>query len=233
MNTITINNKEYQSPASYNELPFKHFIELQKIANDETIGNYRKCVERVSIVTGADVDEIKYHTTPLQLVEINKTLEFLYEVTDFENAEFITDFKDADGNIYFINNLDITADFVSYEDIIMSFQQSEYDGYAFQLAMLCRKNSESLEDIQTNGDLLKTRVEVMKNLPTDLVFRVCSFFTKREESTQRFTELSTSLQLMREQLLTHIKNDLTEYTDGTKPLSSLQVASLKLIKCSL
>lgn len=233
MNKILINNKEYNSPESFNELPFKDFLELQKIERDYEGRNYRKCVERVSLLLGADVNEIKYYTTPQQLESINSTFQFLYDVEPLHNAEPIKQITDAANNIYFVNNLDISADYISYEDILMNFQDNEYDGFPFQLAMLCRKATESLEDIQTNGDLLIERVEIMKNLPTDIVFRVCSFFTKREESTQRFTELSTGVQNMQEQLLIMIEKDLVENTGGTKRLSYLQVASLKLIKYSL
>lgn len=233
MNKITINNKEYNSPSSFSELPFAVFLQLQKLEQDYEGRNYRKCVERVSLLIGADVNEIKYYTTPAQLESINSTFQFLYEVESLQNVEPITVITDKANNTYFVNNLDVSAEFVSYEDIIINFQANEFEGYPFQLAMLCRKATETLDDIQTDGNLLAERVDIMKNLPTDIVFRVCSFFTKREESTQRFTELSTEVQKMKQTLLTMINKDLTENTGGTKRLSCLQVASLKLIKYSL
>lgn len=232
MNKITINNKEYNSPESYNEIPFKHFLELQKVERDTTKGNYKKCVERVSLLLNAEINEVKLYTTPAELESINSTLQFLYDTTELQDVEPI-EFIAIDNDMYFVNNLGITGDYVSYEDIIMNFQTDVYAGYPFQLAMLCRKVNESLEDIQTNSDLLLKRVEIMKNLPTDIVFRVCAFFMRKEESSQRFIELSTKVQEMKEVLLTAIKKDLVENTAGMKPLSYLQVASLKLIKCSL
>lgn len=228
---ITIKDKIYLLPTSYAETPFSAFIEVQNV-HKQDIPKYRKSLLTLSVLTGCPFEDLT-NTPFLELLEFIKLTDYLFETEDFEDVEPVAYVQDEAGNTYYVHDLNIAGEYICYEDIITKFLHNEYDGYPVQMAFLCRKEGESLDDIQNDATLLKERIEIMKKLATDTVFRVCTFFTKREESTQVFTKLSTEVQMIQDQLRTQIENDLAEYTAGTNPLSTLQVASLKLIRYSL
>lgn len=228
---ITLKDVTYRLPTSYAEVPFHQFLAVLALASDED-NPFKQMVQVLSIIGNIPFD-VLWNTRPHIILEHAAHLDFLYEKNAYDNAEPIDYFTGSDGNRYFVHNLDIAGDFICYEEVIARYKDKEYEGYPVQLALLCRRESESLESIQTDADLLKQRIDVMKNVATEDVFRIAGFFTSRGESTRQYTELSTNVRTMTQQLKIQIDTALSEHTAGTNRLSTLQAASLKLIRYSL
>ena len=227
---ITLKDTKYQLPTTYREVSFGRFVAALDIVKGDG-GAFRKATALIALLSSAPLADIKQSSSS-ELLDWNTALGFLYEKMDVDSDEPLRYFE-VNGTRFFVNNLDVTGDFITYEDVIMTFKDHEYEGLPVQLALLCRREGETLDAVQTNSDLLAERIEIMKELNTEAVFRIAGFFLHREESTQQFTALSTSLATMKNQLLNQINYDLAKSTDGTKRLSTLQAASLKLIKYSL
>jgi hypothetical protein len=183
MKTIKFNEKEYQVPECWSECTLKMIVksgELDEILPDAPL------VSIISAYTGIPVKEL---TTSKQseVEEILKILEFIYTPYKPEiNNEF-----EFQGEKYSAEE-DLSnqsfGDFVSVETILYNYKDKPLQGLPRMIAVLCKKDGESLEDIN-----IDERAKLFADLPLTIAKDVEGFFLVSQISYNAISQLSLTI----------------------------------------
>jgi hypothetical protein len=167
MKQIIFNEKPYQVPESWHEVTLKMVIETQKLAEilpDAPI----ICI--ISGYVGIPSSELKVS----RLAAVNEIITAMA----FINVEY----QPVAGNnfdfqgIHYESLVDLAdqefGDFVSIQTILYNYRESPLDGLARMLAVFCRRENESLDDID-----LDARQKLFLDLPYTTVKNLEVFFS--------------------------------------------------------
>lgn len=183
MKKIKFKDIEYTIPTKWEEVTLEKQIQVSEAEKEFTNETFKR-IALLSGYAGIPVDVLKKSTTS-EVAPLIKELKFLNEDLPKEKVnEF--EFK---GEKYIVAQSLIDQefqDFVSIETAFSMYKDSSYKAIPLVLAVLCRKEGETLD----NYDLQK-RAELFKELPMTIVEPIRVFFYHIGITSSIVTQLST------------------------------------------
>lgn len=141
MKKITFQDKEYNVPTSWDEVTLKQQVEVSKVAKEQ---KHIKQIALVAGYTGIDIDVLK-KTNIKELQPLFKHIEFVSQPINEEPIERFT----HNGVEYSVTPTLLKSqfqDFISLENIVKEFEEREYEALPIMIAILAKKDGESLDD---------------------------------------------------------------------------------------
>ena len=210
MKNITLNNKKYNMPESWDDITVKDQIRIANIAQE-----YTGLTAQLQLIAGyanIPVDEIK-HTHISKLPTLVKHLEFIQEPLKDEPIEEF-EFK---GEKYHVMQTLIDGefqDFISLESAIKNNEEKSYEAVPMMIAILAKKQGESLDDYD-----IDERAKLFLDLPIKIANSISSFFLSFAMLSQSNTP--TSLVEVEKKMNEEVLKRFEELKNTTIPLDGL------------
>lgn len=195
MKTITFNNKKYQAPECWCDITIRMTMEVSKL--DKLIPD-APLITIISSYTGIPVRELTTSKKD-EVNEIIDILSFIYTAyTPTPRYEF--EFKGEK----FLCESDMMqqkfGDWVSLQTIIYKNKENPVDGLARMIAVLCKKEGESIDDLNVDE-----REEYFKDLPLTIAKDVESFFLHSQIAYKAISQLYLVEEEQKKSILLQLK----------------------------
>lgn len=227
MKKFRFKNKQYTIPENWEEVTLEQQIQVSEIASkNPTI----KMLGILSAYTGIPVNELK-KTKTTKLTDVLKKLKFINDpIPNTPIIEF-----SFEGDYYYIGENFLEQefqDYVSIQTIIAEHEDNIWKATPHILAIMAKKEGESLDDYNVNE-----RAEKFKKLPLNIVNGVNTFFLSNLIGSKIYTQLyskETVSKLVegKEKELNNSINKLEQQRGGKWYTRLLDTIFIKLIKSS-
>jgi len=220
MKTIEFKDKKYQVPESWDEVTLKQQIEVSKIAKNQ------KHIQQIALVagyTGIDIDVLK-KTNIKELQPLFKKIEFVSSKIPDEPIERFT----HNGVEYSVTPTLLRSefqDFISLENIVKDFDEREYEALPIMIAILAKKDGESLDDF----DIME-RSKAFEDLSISTANRLKVFFYLLVNQSLSSSEGYSSLNQVLQKRIKEVKGSLKKQDGKGLPTRLLRGISRKYIQ---
>lgn len=221
MNTILVNQIEYNIPSSWDEITLDQQIEISKVVErDEEFRN----VHMISTYTGIPMElirkmNIKYFKQILELMK------FLSQPIENKVVKSIV----HNGHEYHLDDSILageTQDFLSIEGLLKKYSKNQVEALPYIIAVVAKRNGETLDSY----DIYK-RAEEFRTLPYSTANNIWFFFAVTEKAYSLNTKQSlTAMGQVLEVSLNYSKNTLEQQVGLTWSKRLLRVILLSYIK---
>lgn len=204
METIKIDNQEYNIPQSWDELTLQQYIDIMSIPSGFTPSN--KLIKIFEYAGGIPV-EISKKLDFNQLKQINNVLDWMNKpYNPVEINEF--DFK---GEVYKAEPISesVFGAYVDYETFLEKY--GSIAGLPYLIAVMARKDGENYDDYNTYK-----RAEEFRALPLTVALDLSAFFLTNIKLTKIATETISKLKQELQNQRDYTVNLLTN-SDGKLP----------------
>lgn len=169
MKTITLNNKTYKCPSSWEDVTLGHQIKISQIRKQ-----YSGLTTQLQLIAGyanIPVEEIR-HANIKDLPELISNLSF---ITQPINQDPITYFTHRGHEYYVMETLENGEfqDFISLESVLSNYKDNTVEGLPLMIAILCKRKDETLDSYD-----VEERAKEFYDLPFDTANRVSVFFSQ-------------------------------------------------------
>lgn len=235
MKTFLIDDKPYSYPTSWEEIPYRQFLQIAPIRANKDLSPLQRGGRYVVLLTGLE-QEIIDAAEPKLVLSILEQLMFLSEEpTDVVVTEF-----EINKETYYVKDLDLATygQFANYEQVGYMYKKNPLAGIPKQLAMLCRKAGESPEDLPDAE--LDRRAELFLDLSTTTVIGVASFFETAACAIRNAIASSSAVQAqvaelgkVKAALLAQLDADIVSASVGTARLTFTRRLYARIIRWCL
>lgn len=178
MKKITLNNKKYDIPSSWDDITLTDQIRIADVAAKHT--GLTSQLQLVAGYANIPIEVIK-HLHISELPKLVKQLDFVKEPLETKPMESF----EHKGHTYHIIPTLLNGefqDFISLEAVMTNHKENIYEGLPMMIAILCKRENESLDDYD-----IEERSKEFMDLPIRIVNNISSFFLNIGISSQLST----------------------------------------------